>query len=98
MGKWFADKLQQGEAFLVQMLRQTQIYGRRRMVPGVRTLAGILCIIGGFLGFLPILGYWMAPIGILLIGLDIPALRRPIATRIAGWNNKVKAKSAPKDD
>lgn len=67
------------------------------MLPGVRTIAGILCIIGGILGFLPILGYWMAPIGILLIGLDIPAFRKPIAARIAIWNQKVKAKAPAKD-
>ena len=97
MRNWFAEKFHQGETFLVQMLRQTQVYGRRRMRPGVRTIAGILCIIGGIFGFLPILGYWMAPIGILLIGLDIPALRKPIAGRIAGWNQKVKSRASTKN-
>ena len=43
----------------------------------VRVPAGILLIILGFLGFLPILGFWMIPLGILLMAQDIAILRRP---------------------
>jgi hypothetical protein len=45
----------------------------------VRISAGILLIIGGLLGFLPILGLWMVPLGALLLAQDIPFLRRPVA-------------------
>ena len=43
-------------------------------------LAGkrILLIIGGMFGFLPILGFWMIPVGLLLIALDIPVFHRLI--------------------
>jgi hypothetical protein len=44
----------------------------------VRISAGILLIIGGLLGFLPILGLWMVPLGALLLAQDIPFLRRPV--------------------
>ncbi|EWY37996.1 hypothetical protein N825_15210 [Skermanella stibiiresistens SB22] len=45
----------------------------------IRIPAGVLLIIGGILGFLPILGFWMVPLGLLLLALDIPFLRRPTA-------------------
>jgi len=47
--------------FLVDITRQANYWATRRMGPGVRTLAGLLCIIGGIFGFLPILGFWMIP-------------------------------------
>lgn len=50
----------------------------------VRIPAALLFICGGFLGFLPILGFWMLPIGILLLALDIPLLKRPTA-RALNW-------------
>jgi hypothetical protein len=37
---------------------------------------GIALIIGGMLGFLPILGFWMVPLGLLVLSMDIPAVRR----------------------
>ena len=46
----------------------------------VRIPAGLLLIAGGFLGFLPILGFWMLPLGLLLLAIDIPHLRKP-----TGW-------------
>lgn len=30
----------------------------------------------GFLGFLPILGFWMVPLGLLVLSVDLPAVRR----------------------
>lgn len=33
-------------------------------------------IAGGTFGFLPVLGFWMLPLGALLLGEDIPPLRR----------------------
>ncbi|HWL71511.1 MAG TPA: hypothetical protein VNS22_24455 [Geminicoccus sp.] len=43
----------------------------------VRIPVGILSIIGGLLSFLPILGIWMLPLGLLLLAQDVPPLRRP---------------------
>ncbi len=31
---------------------------------------------GGVFGFLPVLGFWMVPLGALLLGEDIPPVRR----------------------
>ena len=50
----------------------------RRVPPGLRTLLGVLLILGGLFGILPILGFWMVPLGILVVGLDVSALRRAL--------------------
>ena len=41
-----------------------------------RIPAGVLLIVGGFLGFLPFLGFWMLPLGLVLLADDIPPMRR----------------------
>ena len=43
---------------------------------------GILLVLGGIFSFLPILGIWMLPLGLLLLALDIAFLRTPIAGAI----------------
>lgn len=41
----------------------------------VRLPLAILIIAGGLLSFLPFLGLWMLPLGVLLLAVDIPVLR-----------------------
>lgn len=43
-----------------------------------RVPLAILLIFCGFLSFLPVLGLWMMPLGILLLALDLPILRGPV--------------------
>lgn len=45
--------------------------------PGVllRIPVGILLVGGGMLGFLPILGFWMLPLGLMILAMDFPILR-----------------------
>ena len=43
---------------------------------------GIVLILGGLLGFLPVLGFWMVPLGLLLLALDVVLLRRPTVRMI----------------
>lgn len=33
-------------------------------------------VLGGMLGFLPVLGFWMLPLGFLVLATDIPVVRR----------------------
>ena len=42
----------------------------------IRIALGIALIIGGTLGFLPILGFWMIPLGLLVLSQDLPVVRR----------------------
>ena len=37
---------------------------------------GVGLIIGGLLGFLPVLGFWMIPVGLAVLSIDSPAARR----------------------
>ena len=41
-----------------------------------RTLLGVALIIAGMLGFLPVVGFWMIPLGLLVLSVDFPAVRR----------------------
>lgn len=71
-----------------------------RNVPfGVRTILGLLLMAGGFLGFLPILGFWMLPLGTMIAALDIAPLRirmmRWIARRARLAGGGLKQKRAP---
>jgi hypothetical protein len=49
---------------------------RKPASKGARIPFGVLLIIGGFLGFLPFVGFWMLPLGLILLAEDIPPLRR----------------------
>lgn len=44
----------------------------------IRIPLGILLVVGGLLAFLPILGVWMLPLGLLLLAIDLPFLQRPM--------------------
>jgi len=50
----------------------------------LRILIGLALILFGLLGFLPILGFWMVPLGLLVLSVDIPRVRR-WRRRFAVW-------------
>jgi len=50
----------------------------------VRVPLGVLLVLGGLLGFLPVLGFWMVPLGLVLLALDVALLRRPTARMLVG--------------
>ena len=49
-----------------------------------RWAVAIALIIGGLFSFLPVLGIWMLPLGLILLAQDVPMLRRPLA-RLLGY-------------
>ena len=53
----------------------------------VRILIGLALILGGVFGFLPVLGFWMIPLGLAVIFIDAPAVRR-IWSRLRNWWNR----------
>ena len=71
------------------------IIGKWRMrLPQSRLLRitiGCGLIFGGILGFLPILGFWMVPLGLLLLAQDVSFLRRPTINVIYWVERKIKA-------
>ncbi len=60
-------------------MRSVNFIGRRVPVPGnifLRVVLGLVMVVGGFLGFLPVLGFWMLPLGLLILSVDFPPVRR----------------------
>lgn len=55
---------------------------RRPHMHVVRIPLALLLIVGGVFSFLPILGLWMLPLGLLVLAVDIPPLRRPVGDTI----------------
>lgn len=61
--------------------------GRHIALPRSRALRislGVALILGGLVGFLPVLGFWMVPLGLLVLSFDLPAARR-LRRRITVW-------------
>ena len=53
-----------------------------------RICVGVALILGGVLGFLPILGFWMIPLGLLILSIDLPFVRRKRrqwTVKLGGW-------------
>jgi len=50
----------------------------------LRKVVGVLFIFGGVLGFLPVLGYWMLPVGLTLLAVDWAWARR-LSRRLRVW-------------
>ena len=50
----------------------------------LRLPAGLLLCVGGVLGALPLLGFWMLPAGVVLVAEDVPPLRR-VTGRVLAW-------------
>ncbi|MBP0614282.1 hypothetical protein J6595_01600 [Jiella sp. KSK16Y-1] len=68
-----------------------KLFGREFPLPGSRRgriVLGVALLAGGILGFLPILGFWMVPLGLLVLSVDSPLVRRwrrRVETRFARW-------------
>ena len=59
--------------------------------PVLRMGVGVLLVIGGLLGFLPILGFWMIPLGLMVLSIDLPPVRRfrrNATVKIGYWLHK----------
>lgn len=61
-----------------------------------RIVIGLLLIIGGILGFLPVLGFWMIPLGVIVLSMDIPAVRRFRRRLEVHWGNRQGRKAKRK--
>ncbi len=72
-------------------MKSVKFLGRKVPVPGhpiLRAILGLALVAGGFLGFLPVLGFWMLPLGLLILSIDFPPVRRfrrAVTVRIMDW-------------
>jgi hypothetical protein len=68
-------------------VRKITIFGRTFNLPrsrAMRVTVGCLLVLGGCLGFLPVLGFWMIPLGLLVLSSDFAAIRR-LRRRLSVW-------------
>ena len=74
---WFEAKLPPRAAKFVGWLRKPS--SRYARIP-----LALLLIFGGIFSFLPVLGIWMLPLGLVLFAQDVPVLQKPVAQSL-GW-------------
>lgn len=61
---------------------------RKRVPPGFRWPIGVVLMAGGLFGFLPILGFWMIPLGIAVAAMDVAPAWRYVTGRKRGGRPK----------
>jgi hypothetical protein len=53
-----------------------------------RITLGVLLVLGGIVGFLPVVGFWMIPLGALVLSYDIAAVRRARRRLWTWWQRR----------
>jgi len=66
---------------LIKQLARGRFWARQNLPPGSRIVVGTLLIAGGMLAFLPVLGLWMIPLGIMVAALDVRPFMRRVRVR-----------------
>lgn len=61
-----------------------------------RIATGSALVVGGTLGFLPILGFWMVPVGLVVLSHDLPAVRRQRRRLVIWWASR-RNRGEPRD-
>lgn len=64
---------------------------KRTKRPWIRRTAGVSLIMGGLVGFLPVLGYWMLPLGLALLAVDSPRARRLYRQLAVWWGRRYQS-------
>ncbi len=72
---------------VAQMMIRGMDWALENLPPGVRFVLGLVLMAGGVLGFLPILGFWMLPLGVAFVAMDIPPARH----RLRRWLERYAA-------
>ena len=75
--------------------RKIHLFGRHFHMPRSRWLRiaiGVALILGGILGFLPILGFWMVPLGLLILSYEFAAVRRRRRRLVVWWERRKAAR------
>jgi hypothetical protein len=69
------------------MSKRVKVGNHSLKVPGTvlaRRILGLALVAGGMVGFLPVLGFWMIPLGLIILSIDSPIVRR--------WRRKLEVK------
>jgi hypothetical protein len=65
-----------------------------------RMPVGIVLILCGLVGFLPIVGFWMIPLGLSILAIDYPPARRAlrhVETAMEAARRKFRGRGTPPD-
>lgn len=71
--------------------RTISLLGREFRMPRSRrsrVALGVAFILAGFLGFLPVLGFWMIPLGILILSYEFAIVRRWRRRGVVWWSRR----------
>jgi pilus assembly protein TadC len=71
--------------------RKVRVGSRHFHLPesrGLRITIGVVLVIGGMLGFLPILGFWMIPLGLLVLSYEFSRMRRWRRRGVVWWGRR----------
>jgi len=60
----------------------------------LRIALGIALLIGGILGFLPVLGFWMIPLGVMILSNEFHLIRRLRRRAVVKWARHRQARAA----
>ena len=74
-----------------EMAHKVRLFNRHWHLPQskpIRIGLGILLVAGGLLGFLPVLGFWMIPLGFLVLSVDLPVVRRWRRQLTVWWHRR----------
>ena len=63
-------------------------WSHRRLPPVVRSLLGLLLMAAGVIGFLPVLGFWMIPLGLLVLSYEFHLVRRLRRRFVVWWQKR----------
>lgn len=58
---------------------KVKLWGRKLHLPrsrALRVVMGLGFILMGLVGFLPVVGFWMIPVGLVILSVDSPLARR----------------------
>ncbi len=83
------------------MAHKVRLFDRHWHLPKSKPLRiglGIVLVGCGFLGFLPVLGFWMIPLGFLVLSVDLPAVRRWRRQLTVWWYRKKDERKNSKPD
>ena len=78
------------------MAHKVKVFNNHWHLPGSKPLRiglGLVLIGFGLLGFLPVLGFWMIPLGFLVLSVDLPAVRRWRRQLTVWWYRRGSSKN-----
>ena len=72
-------------------MNQLRIGNRTFKLPQSRSLriaVGVALTLGGFVGFLPVLGFWMIPLGVMVLSREFHVVRRFRRRLVVKWGRR----------